>query len=99
MKSDEIGCCRAWVKEDPQAFYEGTDYYGDAIVVKLGSVVAIALATPPAIAEAAAELPELAPGDHIRIERWGVSQDLAHRLSQLTFKRFHAFSFLVRGLS
>ena len=40
----------AWMRGE--AFYIGTDCYGDEMVVKLGAVIVISLATPEAMAAA-----------------------------------------------
>lgn len=75
MRIQEIGVCRVWCKEDPdafhlhpdhylplkaawmrgEAFYVGTDAYGDEMTVKLGNVVMISHGTPEHMAQAAAE--------------------------------------------
>jgi hypothetical protein len=43
----------AWLAGKP--FFEGTDLYGDVLIVKLGEVTGMALWTPGAIREARAE--------------------------------------------
>jgi hypothetical protein len=53
----------AWMRGE--AFYEGDDCYGEEMVVKLGHVVVISLATPAAmaLADADAEADKLTRGN------------------------------------